>query len=378
MIRLGDLISISSGGTPKRDVPEYFENGTIPWVKTGDLKGKYVNFPEELITQEALNNSSAKVFPKRTVLLAMYGATIGACSILDFEAATNQACAALLPTEKVDENYLFYYLSYLKPEIIKMGVGGAQPNISASIIKDIKIPLPPLSEQKRIAELLDAADNLRKKDKALLEKYDQLAQSLFLEMFGDPVKNEKGWEVILTSEICEIVRGSSPRPKGDPRFYGAGVPRLMVADLTRDGKFVSAKIDSLTIEGSKKSRFMSKGELVMAVSGKPGVSAILMEDCCIHDGFAGFKKVRNNFNLIFLQEYYSQYVVSIIAKSEGAIFQNITTEDIRKIRVFNVNISLQNEFAEKVQLIEKQKEIAKQNLEKSEELMKGLMGRVFG
>src|SRR5690554_4638492 len=97
-VKLGKVFRVTSGGTPNRKKEHYFQNGTIPWVKTGDLKGKYVKTPPESITQEALKNSSAKIFPENTVLLAMYGATIGACSILTFEAATNQACAALLPS----------------------------------------------------------------------------------------------------------------------------------------------------------------------------------------------------------------------------------------------------------------------------------------
>lgn len=114
MARLGDIFTISSGGTPDKRQAKYYENGTIPWVKTGDLKEKYVSHNIERITQEGLDNSSAKLFPADTVLVAMYGATIGACSILGFEASTNQACAAFLPTSKVLPDYLYYFLQSKK------------------------------------------------------------------------------------------------------------------------------------------------------------------------------------------------------------------------------------------------------------------------
>ena len=110
MARLGDIFTISSGGPPDKRQAKYYENGTIPWVKTGDLKEKYVSHNIERITQEGLDNSSANLFPADTVLVAMYGATIGACSILGFEASTNQACAAFLPTSKVLPDYLYYFL----------------------------------------------------------------------------------------------------------------------------------------------------------------------------------------------------------------------------------------------------------------------------
>ena len=138
-IKLGELHKISSGGTPSRKINDYYENGTIPWVKTGDLKGLYVLKPSESITEEALKNSSAKLFPSDTLLIAMYGATIGACSILNFNAATNQACAALLPSDKVNTLFEFFFFREFKKELIKMGVGGAQPNISAGLLKNLKI-----------------------------------------------------------------------------------------------------------------------------------------------------------------------------------------------------------------------------------------------
>ena len=128
--KIGDVFKVTSGGTPSRKKQEYYKNGTIPWVKTGDLKGKYANEPKEYITELALANSSAKIFPKNTVLLAMYGASIGACSILKIAAATNQACGAILPSEKCDHVYLYYYLKSINKELISKGVGGAQPNIS--------------------------------------------------------------------------------------------------------------------------------------------------------------------------------------------------------------------------------------------------------
>jgi type I restriction enzyme S subunit len=117
-VKLGDIFKITSGGTPLKSKPEYYKNGTIPWVRTGDLKEKYITNVEGLITEEALKNSSAKLFPANTVLIAMYGATIGACSILYREAATNQACAAFLPKQIVESSYLYYFLCSKKDDFI--------------------------------------------------------------------------------------------------------------------------------------------------------------------------------------------------------------------------------------------------------------------
>lgn len=208
MVKLGEMLKIASGGTPSKGVPEYYKNGTIPWVKTGDLKGQYIDILSvDKITELGLNNSSAKVFPKHTVLIAMYGATIGATAILPTEASTNQACAAFLPSDRVSSEYLYYFLYSHKTKIISLGVGGAQPNISATILKQIEIPLPPLDEQKRIAEELDKISGLIAKRKSQLEKLDLLVKAKFVEIFGDPVTNPMGWKKENLSSLSEIKIG---------------------------------------------------------------------------------------------------------------------------------------------------------------------------
>ncbi|MFL9928717.1 restriction endonuclease subunit S [Paraburkholderia sp. RL18-103-BIB-C] len=151
---LQEIASWGSGGTPSRAVPRYFA-GTIPWIKTGELGEKYIRCSEEKISEEALNNSSAKIFPKNSVGIAMYGATIGKLSIWGIDASTNQACAVGVPSEAVDKEYLYYFLLSERETLIKAGKGGAQPNISQGIIKEWPIALTPLREQHRIVAKIE-------------------------------------------------------------------------------------------------------------------------------------------------------------------------------------------------------------------------------
>ena len=211
--------------------------------------------------------------------------------------------------------------------------------------KKIKLSFPTIKEQQKIVKILDKAEEMTLESSKFMSVKDNLIRNLFVEIFGDPVLNSKGWNKVTVEEIATIVRGSSPRPKGDSRYYGEGVPRLMVADLTRDGMYVTPSIDSLTIEGAKKSRFMMKGDLVMAVSGRPGLPAILDADCCIHDGFAGFRNLSENYNTVYLYYYFKLYISQVNKRSVGAIFKNITTNDIRRIELFDVRLELQNKFA---------------------------------
>ena len=163
LLKLEDVAEWGSGGTPLRKNQEYF-NGDIPWIKTGELKKKYIRDTEEKITQAALNNSSAKIFPKGSIAIAMYGATIGKLSILGIDAATNQACAIAQPVKDVLFNELLYYfLLSQKNSLVEKGKGGAQPNISQAILRNYPFWLPPLPEQHRIVskieELFSDLDN---------------------------------------------------------------------------------------------------------------------------------------------------------------------------------------------------------------------------
>ena len=146
---LGNIGIWQSGGTPSRSNKSYY-GGNIPWLKTGDLNdGLIINIPES-ITEEAVANSSAKINPTGSVLMAMYGATIGKLGILTFPATTNQACCACIEYYAITQYYLFYFLLSHRDIFIAKGGGGAQPNISKEIIVNTAIPLPPLPEQERI------------------------------------------------------------------------------------------------------------------------------------------------------------------------------------------------------------------------------------
>ena len=146
---LSEVGTWQSGGTPSRSNKSYY-GGNIPWLKTGDLNDGLISDIPESITEEAVANSSAKINPTGSVLIAMYGATIGKLGILTFPATTNQACCACIEYEAVVQMYLFYFLLSQRTAFIEKGGGGAQPNISKEIIVNTYIPLPPLSEQHRI------------------------------------------------------------------------------------------------------------------------------------------------------------------------------------------------------------------------------------
>ncbi|MCA1200850.1 restriction endonuclease subunit S [Priestia flexa] len=213
-VRLGDVFTITSGGTPKRSEPEYYE-GDIPWIKTGEVKWNNIYESEERITSEAIANSSAKLLPINTVLVAMYGQglTRGRASILGIEAACNQAVCALLPNEYVSSNLLFYYFMEGYQRFRQIAKGGNQENLSATVISDFLFPLPPLEEQKAI---VDTLQNILNKEVIVKEvvnieiTIDELKQSILSKVFrgelGTNDPSEENAIEVLKEVLQEQVR----------------------------------------------------------------------------------------------------------------------------------------------------------------------------
>jgi len=186
--KLGEMCETGSGGTPLKTHKEYYDGGTIPWLLSGEVRQGEIFASKNFITEKGLKNSSAKLFPPNTVLVAMYGATAGQVGILRFESTTNQAICGILPNDRTVPEYIFYYFLSKKDELVAQAVGGAQPNISQIKIKNTIIPLPPLSEQKKIVQELDAlktqTESLEKIYNQKLSDLDELQKSLLQKAFA--------------------------------------------------------------------------------------------------------------------------------------------------------------------------------------------------
>ena len=215
--RMQEIAQWGSGGTPSRKVSEYY-NGDIYWVKTGELNDDYIFETEEHITQEAISHSSAKIYPTDTVVIAMYGATIGKVGILGIPAATNQACACAIVKPSTDYKYLFYYAQSQKDDFIKKGKGGAQPNISQEIIKFHQFPLPPLAEQHRIVDRIESLfaklDEAKEKAQAVVDSFETRKAAILHKAFTGELtakwREEHGvgmesWRTISFKDVCKKI-----------------------------------------------------------------------------------------------------------------------------------------------------------------------------
>lgn len=380
MVKLGDVFKISSGGTPSKRKPEYYENGTIQWVRTGDLKDKYITKVEGLITEEALKNSSAKLFPADTVLIAMYGATIGACSILLIEAATNQACAAFLPNKEVDSSYLYFFLCSKKNDFINMGVGGAQPNISAKILKGIKFPLPPLETQKQIAKILDTAAELLTMRKQQLAELDNLIKSTFYEMFGDPVINEKGWDVKTIGDFSMVKIGPFGSLLHSEDYVEGGFPIVNPSNMV-DGKIVPNM--KLTLSTRKyeelQSYILKKGDIVVGRRGEIGRCAIVYDEGFMCGTGSMFIRIKKEYMPMVLQHILSSDTMraKLEQQSVGITMKNLNAGTISNLEVPMIPLTLQNKFATIVTKIEEQKDLVKKAIDETQYMFDSLMSQYF-
>lgn len=182
---VSSFAQVISGGTPNRDVAEYWENGTIPWVKTTELKNDIIINTEEYITDKGLQDSSAKIVPPNTILIAMYGQgkTRGMTAYLSIEASTNQACACILPTKNMNQLYLWQYFILSYDKLRSMAKGGNQPNLNGNIIKNFPVLLPPVELQNQFAAFVEQTDKSKLAVKQVLEKAETLKKALMQKYF---------------------------------------------------------------------------------------------------------------------------------------------------------------------------------------------------
>ena len=386
-VKLGDIFEIGSGGTPSKSHPEYY-GGDIPWVKTGDLKSEYLYEVEDFITEEGLKNSSAKLYVPDTVLIAMYGATIGATSILKMDACTNQACAAFKKNDKVIPEYLYYFLKSQKVKFVKDGVGGAQPNISAGYLKKVEMELPSLDEQRAIVEVLDKTTNIMVMRNQEIASLDNLIKARFVELFGDLANPKCQWKKEKLVDACknpdDIKCGPFGTQLSKDEYCSSGVAVWEIPQI--NSGFATQPTHFLTDEKANQLEAYSikSGDIAMSRKGNVGRCAVFpetMEDGIIHSDVLRIR-IDNDLVLpVFMmhQLHYSgavQHQIELV--SSGAIMAGINVTKLKQIEVHIPPLELQQQFAVFVAEVNKSKVAVQKALDETQKLFDSLMQRYFG
>lgn len=376
-----DILDVRDG---THDSPKYVEKGypliTSKNLRDGHLDFDNVNFVSE---QDFIQINKRSRVHKGDILYSMIG-SIGNFALIREEPkfAIKNVALFKFNNEKLFNKYLYYLLGspFINNQIAQHQRGGTQQFVSLKILRNLKIPLPPLEDQKKIAAILDVADALRQKDKALIAKYEELTQSLFLDMFGDPVTNPKGWKRMELSNILSFLTSGS---RGWSKYYSnngdiflriqnVGYNELRLNDLT----FVEAPE---TAE-SKRTK-VEAGDVVLSITADLGRTAVIPDT---------FPKAHINQHLaiIRLNEEVNPYYVSAFIATRGGqtLFQKLNKggvkaglnfDDIRSYEILIPPFKLQNLYHRRLNIIEEQKRQAEQSLQKSEELFNSLLQRAF-
>lgn len=376
---------IRTGKTPPTQEIKYFD-GEINWYTPGDLdKGKFLSSAKRTLTQLAFEDKKAVVFPKNTLIVGCIG-DIGKLGITVDNCSSNQQLTGIFPNEDVEVNYLYYWFRGNKSLIESYANNAVVPILNNRTLETIKIPLPPLPQQQKIANILDAADALRQNDKELIAKYDELIQALFLDTFGDPVSNPKGWEFSTIEKILfsksqnghyatkdEYSNNGVEMVHMSDAFYQKVIPgnlKKVMCDDKLLSKFVLKSSDllisrrSLTYEGAAKPCFI------------PPYDKPLIYESSLIKLSPNLELISNVYLFYFLsnQRARSKYILIHVTKST---ISGINNKGLNAIQVLLPPIKLQNQFAERVALIEEQKAIAQASLIKSEELFNSLLQKAF-
>ena len=383
-VKLGELCDVCSGGTPKRSVPEYWNEGSIPWVKISDISSKFISSTEEQITEAGLKGSSAKLLAPGTLLYSIF-ASIGAVGILKIPAATNQAIAGLsIRTDRIERDYLYHYLKSQEALAKSSGRGVAQNNINLTILRGMEIPVPAIDEQRIIVEQLEMVAAQIKQAETQLAKLDSLVKSRFVEMFEE--SDRYNGSVYRLADIGEIASGiTKGRKARDKELFET--PYLSTANV-QAGRLDLSVIKTIDATMPEIEKFrLAEGDVLMTEGGDPdkvgrGAVAHNLPKNCIHQNHVF--RVRLN-RVILYPEYFEMFLQSpgcreyfFRASKQTTGIATINKTQLRNMQVLVPPIKAQEEFLAFASQVDKSRFIAQQQIEKLQMLYDSLVQDYFG
>ena len=379
-VRLGDVFDLQMGKTPDRKNLDFFSTTDNKWISIADISkaDKYIIETKEYISDEAVKKSGIKQIPANTVIMS-FKLSIGKTAITKEPMYSNEAIMAFLPNGKyeVDNNFLYHLFSNKDwSEGSNKAVKGITLN-KASLL-EAKILLPPLAIQKQIAKIMDKCTEVISKNERMLENYDSLIKSRFIEMFGDPVTNPMGWEVRKLKETTDIITGNTPSRK-DKDNYGTFIEWIKTDNIT-DKTYITKAAEYLSEKGEKLGRTVEAGSILMAcIAGSlKSIGRVALTDRKVAFNQQINAIVPKQYNSLFLYVLFQNtqsYAQSTVNMALKGILSKGKLEELEYILP---PIELQDDFATFVQQIDKSKFAVQKSLEKAETLYKSLMQEYFG
>lgn len=358
LVKLKDCCEVVGGATPKREVAEYWDSHDVPWVTpkdVSDLACPILEDAPEYISEAGFRSCSTSMLPKGSVLVTSR-APIGNIAIAGRDLCTNQGFKSLVPNADVDGIYLYYCMKQSSERLQALGNGATFKEVSKKIVEEFEIPLPPLSEQQRIAAILDKADAIRRKRQQAIQLANDFLRAVFLEMFGDPVSNPKGWAVRPLIQLIDPDR---------PITYGIlkpgediedGVPYIRVVDM-KDGVVLVDQVRKTAVEIARqyKRSSLRAGDLLMSIRGHVGRLAVVpkeLEGANITQDTARLATSSDCSSLYLfacLENHRMQQEIQRFVK--GAAVKGINLADVKELKIPVPPIELQRKIERKIELM---------------------------
>lgn len=370
-VKLNQLCEINIGKTPSRSNSKYWGKGH-KWLSIADMKSKYISETKEEITDLALSEANMKIVPKNTVLMS-FKLSIGKIGITTEEMYTNEAIASfpIIEKEKIIPEYLYYVLKTLRYDNLSdRAVMGA--TLNKKKLNQIVIPLPSIIVQKKIVNLLNKAEELIDKRKAQIEALDQLTQSVFLEMFGDPVTNPKDWDVCTFKDVSTVRQGLQ-----------IPISKRLKHKVENSYKYITVQYlnghkEEEYIQNPKPNVICTKDDILMTRTGNTGMVISNVEGV-FHNNFFLIDFNRELFEKMFLIYYLNTEYIQwdLLRRAGNSTIPDLNHSEFYKISVYVPPLELQKIFANKIKRIEHQKELLKSGLLELENMYNALMQKAF-
>ena len=375
--KLSNILDITMGKTPARKDPNYWGKGH-KWVSIRDLKKKVITETKEEITDLALKNTGIKQVTKGTLLFS-FKLTIGKIAFAGTNLYTNEAIAAFVikDPKTLDSNYLYYALKSV--DLVGSNQAAMGKTLNSKSLAAIEIPLPDdINDQKRIAHLLGKVESLINQRKQNIQQLDDLLKSVFVNMFGDPVHNDKAWDKVPLENLGSINRGiSKHRPRNDPKLLGGKYPLIQTGEVSNAGVYITKHTKTYSDIGLAQSKQWPVGTLCITIAANIAKTGILTFNACFPDSVVGFMVNKVEANSLYVNGLF-WFFQSILEKNAPAAGQkNINLEILRGLEVPKPPITLQNEFASIVIKVEEIKSCYQQSLNDIENLYSALSQKAF-
>lgn len=367
---LGEVAEVIAGQSPPSSTYNNIQDG-LPF-----FQGK-VDFGIMFPKVRVWCNEPVKIAKPNDILISVR-APVGPTNICNVESCIGRGLSAIRAGKNSYYKYIFYFLRYNEDRISTQGRGSTFSAITQGELRKIKVPLPPLPIQKQIAEILEKADQAKQKRKEANKLTDEFLQSVFIEMFGDPVKNPKGWETKLISEIAKVGTGGTPS-REKPEYFTGDIPWVKTTEVTNDRIFdTEEKITKKALEESNCTIF-PKGTIVIALYGQGltrGRTSILEIEACTNQA-CGTVLPSENIDSIFLWKQLLHFYNHLRSISRGGNQPNLNLSFIKNLRIILPPPQIQQQFAEIVKKTEGLKEKQKQSEQELENLFQSLMQKAF-